>query len=74
MLNHVPEAFTDCDTEQLSQGDEEITELRHTIKKGKSFENLPNYKHVVDELSVLGKIVLRGIRIVIPVSLKQKRN
>jgi hypothetical protein len=68
----VPEALTAHDIEQISQDDEEITQLRYAIRKGTSFENLPNYKHVKDELSVLGKLVLRGTRIVIPASLRKK--
>ncbi|XP_053376976.1 uncharacterized protein K02A2.6-like [Mercenaria mercenaria] len=71
-LNDVPEALTAREIEQVSSRDSEITQLRREIRKNGDFKDLPDYKHVRKELTVLGKMVLRGTRIVIPKSLRYR--
>ncbi|XP_053391969.1 uncharacterized protein K02A2.6-like [Mercenaria mercenaria] len=71
-LNDVPEALTAREIEQVSSCDPEITQLRREIRKNGDFKDLPDYKHVRKELTVLGKMVLRGTRIVIPKSYRYR--
>ena len=70
----VPNAVTIQEIEKISSQDEELTELRSCIKNGvwnTSSVTVP-YMTVREELCVLGKIVLRGNRIVPPKKLRQK--
>ena len=68
-VNAVPCALTEHDIEVASVKDKEIRNLRHAIWDN-YWDEVPEYKHVKSELSVLGKLVLRGTRIVIPLSIK----
>ena len=56
-INAVPGALTAHDVEQVSMKDPEIKALRHAIKSDE-WKDLPQYKHVKNELSVIGKLVL----------------
>ena len=69
----VPCALTPREIEEVSAVDGEMTQLRECIQTGK-WERCSNqaYKTVKDELTGLGKLVLRGSRIVIPEKLRQK--
>ena len=69
----VPCALTPREVEEVSAVDGEMTQLRECIQTGK-WERCSNqaYKTVKDELTSLGKLVLRGSRIVIPEKLRQK--
>lgn len=71
-LNDVPKAMTAREIEQISSQDPEITRLRDEIRRNGDFRDLPEFKHVRKELTVLGKLVLRGTRIVIPKSLRYR--
>ena len=63
----VPRAMTTREIEEASAVDEELENLRLRIETG-DWENpkCARYKHVREELCVLGKIKLMGTRIVIP--------
>ena len=57
--------------EEASAADEELTEVWNCIKTN-NFDDCPNtvYKTLRNELTVLGKLVLRGTSVVIPNSLR----
>ena len=62
-----PVALTVRDVEIASEEDAELTSVRHYIQHGNWHEcKMPYYMCVKNELCVLGKLVLRGTRIVIP--------
>lgn len=69
----VPNALTPREIEEVAAGDSEMTQLRECIRTDK-WENCPSqaYKIVKDELTCLGKLVLRGSRIVIPEKFRDK--
>ena len=66
-VNAIPGALTAHGIEEASVKDTEIRNLRHAIWDN-YWDEVPEYKHVRGELSVL---VLRGTRIVIPLSLRK---
>ena len=57
-VNAVPGALTAHDIEQESMKDPEMKSLRHAIRTD-DWKNVPQYKHVRNELSTIGKLVLR---------------
>ena len=62
-----PVALTARDVEIASEEDAELTSVRHYIQHGNWHEcKMPYYTCVKNERCVLGKLVLRGTRIVIP--------
>ena len=69
--NAIPGAMTGKEIEEASASDAELYSLRECIKSG-SWDRCPNsvYKAVKDELTCLGKLILRGTRIVIPEKLR----
>jgi len=69
----VPNAMTPREIEQASLIDSEMIRLRECIKTG-NWTDCPNpaYKTLRDELTCLGRVILRGSRIVIPEKLRQK--
>ena len=62
----VPHAFTPRQVEELSAADPTLVTLRNCITTGDWSKCEPVYQTVKSELSTVGKIVLRGSRIVIP--------
>ena len=69
-------AITPKDVEVASDNDSELCYIRKAIATG-SFEHVPvdiskQYKPIFGELCVLGRLVLRGDRIVIPRDLRQR--
>ena len=69
--NAIPGAMTGKEIEEASASDAELYSLLECIKSG-SWDRCPNsvYKAVKDELTCLGKLILRGTRIVIPEKLR----
>jgi transposase InsO family protein len=69
-----PHSINIQEVEQESAKDEELRLLRHCIQSGdwKSDGISVSYRAVKDELCVLGNLVLRGTKIVIPESLRKK--
>ena len=69
--NATPKALSTGKVEKLSASDEELNEVHKAIHSD-HWEKAPNYSPVRYELSTIGRLVLRGIRIVIPKSLRTK--
>lgn len=69
----VPKAMTAREIEEASAEDEELTEVRRSIKT-ENWNDCPNpvCRTLRNELTTLGKLVLRGTRIVIPKSLRDR--
>lgn len=69
----IPCALTAREVEQASASDPELCSVRHYIRGGNwSKCKMPQYLCVKAELCVLGQLVLRGSRIVIPASLRDR--
>jgi transposase InsO family protein len=67
-----PVALTPREIERESDKDPELASIRHFIQTGDwSNCKMPSYLCVKNELCVMGKLVLRGDRIVIPRSLRE---
>ena len=64
-----PTALTTRETEEASADDEELKEVRKAISTGR-FEKCRQYMTVVGELCVIGLLVPRGTRIIIPSKLQ----
>ncbi|MCG8048362.1 MAG: DDE-type integrase/transposase/recombinase [Candidatus Thiodiazotropha taylori] len=69
-VNAVPGALTAHDIELESGKDPEMKLLRYAIRHN-NWTDVPEYKHVRNELTFIGKLVLRGTRIVIPSSMRK---
>ena len=67
-----PAAMSVQEVEEESRLDPEISQLRECITTGE-WDNAPTqYKAVRSELSILGKLVLRGTRLLIPAKLRDR--
>ena len=76
-IRFVAEASTPADmsvweVEEESWVDPEVSQLRQCITTGEWDNAPPQYKAVRNELSVLGKLVLRGPRLLIPEKLRDR--
>ncbi|KAJ8411216.1 hypothetical protein AAFF_G00172220 [Aldrovandia affinis] len=67
-VSATPKALTTREVEEASATDPELIEVRKAITNGR-FENCKAYAAVANELCVVGYLVLRGTRIVLPRSL-----
>ena len=70
--NATPAAFTTAEIEQASADDPELSALRHSIRHGLKYSCPKEYQKVFTELSTMGKIVMRGQRIVIPFAMRTR--
>ena len=70
-VNATPTALTTREIEEASAVDEELVEVRKAITTGQ-FEKCKRYMAVAEELCVIGQLVLRGTRIVIPKKLQPR--
>ena len=70
-VNATPTALTTREIEESSAVDEELIEVRRAIATGQ-FEKCKQYMAVAGELCVIGQLVLRGTRIVIPQKLRPR--
>ena len=70
-VNATPTALTTRKIEEASAVDEELIEVRRAIATGQ-FEKCKHYMAVAGELCVIGQLVLRGTRIVIPQKLRPR--
>ena len=68
----VPHAFTPRQTENLSAEDHTLATVRRSIETGDWSKCEAAYKTFKTELSTVGKIVLRGTRIVVPQAARQQ--
>eukprot|EP00794_Sanderia_malayensis_P004282 gene4282-4850_t len=68
-----PRAMSTREIEEPSATDEELCNLRKCYRE-KKWNNLQNKRYLLvkNELSVVGKLVLRGTRIIMPTSLREK--
>lgn len=66
-----PSALTTREVERASAEDDELTEVRTAIKTGR-FEKCAAYARIANELCVVGQLVLRGTRIVLPRALRNQ--
>ena len=64
--------MTARDRERESAEDEELTEVCRCWKTGDWSAAPSPYRLLSDEITGVGKLVMRGMRIVIPVSLRQR--
>ena len=64
-VSATPTALTTREIEEASADDEELKEVRKAIVTGR-FEKCRQYMTVAGELCVIGQLVLRGTRIIIP--------
>ena len=67
-----PAAMSVQGVEEESWIDPEISQLRECITTGEWDNAPPQYKAVRNELSILGKLVLRGTRLLIPAKLRDR--
>ena len=67
-----PVAIPIRELEEESVTDPEISQLRECISTGDRDKAPPQYKHVRNELSSLGKLVLRAVRLLIPRRLRER--
>uniref|UniRef100_A0A669BA80 Gypsy retrotransposon integrase-like protein 1 n=1 Tax=Oreochromis niloticus TaxID=8128 RepID=A0A669BA80_ORENI len=68
-VNSTPKALTTREVKEASATDSELTEVRRAIENG-HFEKCKTYAPIANELCVIGYIVLRGTRIVLPAYLR----
>ncbi|KAJ8363309.1 hypothetical protein SKAU_G00121400 [Synaphobranchus kaupii] len=64
-VSAMPKALTTREVEEASATDPELIEVREAIANGR-FENCKAYAAIANELCVVGHLVLRGTRIVLP--------
>lgn len=70
-VSATPKALTTREVEEASATDPELEEVRKAITSG-HFENCKPYAPIANELCVMGYLVLRGNRIVLPQSLQAR--
>ena len=71
-VNATPRAMTTREIERESAEDVEVTEVRRCWKTGDWSAAPSPYRLLRDEITVVGKLVMRGMRVVIPVSLHER--
>ena len=68
-----PVALTAKEVERESEKDPELVSVRHYIRTGNWSEcKMPYYSSVKNELCIIGQLVMRGTRIVIPQALRNE--
>ena len=70
-ISATPAALTTREVEEASAVDEELIALREAVKTGR-FEKCKAYSPAAGELCVIGQLVLRGTRIVLPSKLRSQ--
>lgn len=70
-VNATPKTFSTHEIELISAEDSELKVLRLAIETG-NFENCKTFKPISEELCVMGQIVLRGTRILMPEKLRPR--
>ena len=70
-VNAAPRAIPIKEIERKSAEDSELTEVRHCIRTNDWDKGPSSYKAVRKEHTLLGKLVLRGTRIVMPKQLRK---
>ena len=71
-ISATPRAMTTREIERASAEDEELTTIHKCWKTGNR-STAPNpYKLLRDEIAVIGRLVVRGMRIIVPLSLRER--
>ena len=71
-VNTTPRAMTTREIERASGEDEELTEVYRCWITG-DWSTAPSpYRLLSDEITVVGRLVMRGMRIVVPASLRKQ--
>ena len=71
-VSATPRTMTTREIEKASAEDEELTGVRRCWKTG-DWSSAPSpYKLLRDEITVIGRLVMRGMRIVVPLSLRER--
>ena len=68
-LNATPRAMNTRDVEEASATDDELHKVRRAIKTN-CFDDCKPYAPIAGELCVIGQLVLRGTRIILPAKLR----
>ena len=71
----LPTAITVEELKQATKVSQEMLELEAAINRGyieKHQDNLQPYKKMLEEITVMGGVIMRGERIVVPMSLRKK--
>ena len=71
-VSATPKSMKTREIEEASAKDENLIKLRHCVGTDRWDECPPEFKCVRNELCVVGKLVLRGCRIVVPESLRDR--
>lgn len=71
-LNATPNAMSTREVEEISADDEEISDLRDCVNSDKWDKSMRNFLPMRYEFCSVGKLVLRGTRIVIPKGLRKR--
>ena len=71
--NCIPVALSAREIEEASYNDAELSQVKGCVRTG-NWEHctFPSYAHIKDELCIYGEILLRGSRIVVPKTLRDK--
>ena len=70
-VNATPSAMTTREIEEASADDAELTEVRRALETG-HYDGCKAYAPIASELCTMGKLVLRGTRIVIPQKMRPR--
>jgi hypothetical protein len=70
-VHATPQAMSTREVEEAAAIDEELSELRQAIKTG-HFDQCKPYMPIAGELCVIGQLVLRGTRIIMPAKLRPR--
>ena len=71
-ISATPRAMTTKEIERASAEDEELTTIRKCWKTGDWSSASNPYKLLRDEITVIGRLVMRGMRIVVQLSLRER--
>lgn len=69
--NTTPRALTTREVEEASAADDELRELRNAVQSG-CYDKCLTYAPIAYELCVMGQLVLRATRIILPHSLRAR--
>ena len=71
-ISATPRAMTTSEIEGTSAEDEKLTKVRKCWKTGDWSSAANPYKLLRDEITVVGRLVMRGMHIVVPLSLSER--
>lgn len=71
-INATPRVMTTREIERPSAEDEELTTVRKCWKTGDCYSAPSPYKLLRDEITVAGSLVMRGMWIAVPSSLRER--